>query len=57
MTTEQPAGRTVVVRLNQQQLELVDRTASDHGDTGREDALKRALMGFHALVASEGYES
>lgn len=57
MTTEQPAGRTVVVRLNQQQLELVDRTASDLGYAGRDEVLKKALLGFDALVASEGHES
>ena len=57
MTSQKPSERTVVVRLNQQQLELLDRTVADLGLSGRDEALRRGLMGFHTLVIAEEYDA
>jgi metal-responsive CopG/Arc/MetJ family transcriptional regulator len=40
--------RTVNVRLNQQQLELLDRTVSELGSAGRAELLKQALTEYAA---------
>lgn len=41
--------RTVVVRLNKQQLELLDRSVNELSATDRSDVLRRSLRGFHQL--------
>ena len=41
-------SREVVVRLNQQQLELVDQAAVWIGSEGRADTIVQALEEFHA---------
>ena len=38
----------VVMRLNQQQVELVDRTVKETGAPSREDLVRRALREFAA---------
>ncbi len=41
-------SREVIVRLNQQQLELVDRTVERTGADSRADLLQQALQEFHS---------
>lgn len=57
MTGEHSPGRTVVVRLNQQQLELVDRTVAELGATGRAEVLAGSLRAFHTLVTDTQEQS
>jgi hypothetical protein len=49
--------RTVVVRLNKQQLELLDRSVVELSATDRGDVLRRALRGFHQLEATTASSS
>lgn len=47
MASDDEYFREVVVRLNQQQLELVDDCVDESGSGDREDLLLRALREFH----------
>lgn len=47
MASDEEYFREVVVRLNQQQLELVDDCVDDSGLGDREELLLRALREFH----------
>lgn len=42
------AEQTVVVRLNQQQQELLDRTVAEHPGSTRAELVRRALKEYHA---------
>jgi Arc/MetJ-type ribon-helix-helix transcriptional regulator len=41
--------RTVVVRLNKQQLELVDRSVAEMPAADRQEVIRRSLREFHQL--------
>lgn len=47
MASEEEYFREVVVRLNQQQLELVDETVEQTSSGDREELLLRALREYH----------
>ena len=44
--------QTVTLKLNQQQLDLIDRTVAKGEAAGREDLVRRALRDYAARYAS-----
>ncbi len=48
-----PAGRTMVLKLNQQQLELIDRTVARGVAPDRQSLIKLALREYAAAHASD----